>query len=294
VTTAPNAATPPPGTSAAKGKPLAIICGGGDFPIVLAESAAKIGRVPFLVGVIGSADVRIEDFAHLWLRLTEISRFFAAMRERGIEEIAMVGAIKRPEFTDLRFDLRAAKALPTLAALFRGGDNKLLAGVARLMERQGFKVVAAHEIAPQLLAPAGALTRNSPTSQALEDGRLGGALITALSSFDVGQAVIVAKRRVLAIEAAEGTDAALARVAEMRGSGRLRLKGRAGVLVKAPKRDQDMRIDLPAIGLATVRAAREAQLEGIVLAARRTLLIDREACARAADEAGIFLFGMDL
>jgi len=281
-------------TGAAKSTPLAIVCGGGDFPLVLAKAAAKTGRDPFVVGLVGSADARIEAFPHLWLRLAEIGKFFAALRQRGIVEIAMVGAIKRPEFADLRFDLGAAKALPSLAALFRGGDNKLLAGVAQLIERRGFRVVAPHEIAPGLLAPAGTLTRHSPASQALADARLGGALIGALSPFDVGQAVVVAKGRVLAVEAAEGTDAALARVAEMRASGRLRLKGRQGVLVKSPKRDQDMRIDLPAIGLATIGAAREAQLEGVVLAAGKTLLVDREACARAADDAGLFLFGMDL
>jgi UDP-2,3-diacylglucosamine hydrolase len=162
------------------------------------------------------------------------------------------------------------------------------------MEKEGLKLVGAHEIAPQLAAPDGAMTRRTPTAEALSDARLGASLIGALSPYDVGQAVIVAKGRVLAIEAAEGTDATLARIAEMRASASLNLKGRAGVLVKAPKRDQEMRLDMPAVGLKTVEAAISAELEGVVLAAGKVLLIDRDACASAADEAALFLYGMAL
>jgi UDP-2,3-diacylglucosamine hydrolase len=282
------------GAAAATGKPLAIICGGGDFPIVLAQAAAEAGRVPFLVGVIGSADARIEAFPHLWVNLGEVGKFLAALRERGVVDVAMVGAIRRPEFGDLRFDLGAAKILPALASSFRGGDNTLLATVARLMETQGFKILAAHEVAPQLLTPRGAMARLSPSSQGLADARYGASLIAALSPFDVGQAVVVADGRVLAIEAAEGTDAMVARVGEMRASGKLRLKGRAGVLIKCPKNAQEMRVDLPAVGLQTIKAALEAQLEGVAIAAGKSLLIDRQACARAADDGGLFVYGFDL
>jgi len=281
------------GAAAARDRRLAIICGGGDFPIVLARAAVEAGRDTFLVGVKGSADERIEAFPHIWVSLGEVGKFLAALRGRGVVDVAMVGAIKRPEFGDLRFDLGAAKILPALAASFRGGDNTLLATVARLMEAQGFKVVAAHEVAPQLLTPPGTLTKISPSPQALADARRGASLIAALSPFDVGQAVVVANGRVLAVEAAEGTDDMLARVAQMRASGRLRLEGRAGALVKCPKSAQELRVDLPAIGLKTIAAAREAQLEGVALASGTTLLIDRRACAHAAEEASLFIYGMD-
>jgi UDP-2,3-diacylglucosamine hydrolase len=103
----------------------------------------------------------------------------------------------------------------------------------------------------------------------------------------------VANGRVLAIEAAEGTDSMLARVADLRNSGRLRFKGRAGVLVKAPKRDQDMRLDMPAVGLKTIERAKSAGLQGIALAAGRVLIADRASFGRAADEAGLFVFGLE-
>jgi hypothetical protein len=281
-------------TAAAANRPLAIICGGGDFPIVLAQAAADAGRAPFLIGLVGSADARIETFEHLWLHLGEVGKFLDALRARNIADVAAVGAIKRPGFADIRFDLGAVKRLPALTALFGGGDNRLLAGVAKLMEKEGLKLCAVHEVAPQLLAPEGALTRRAPSAEALSDARLAAAMIAALSPFDVGQAAVVARGRVLAIEAAEGTDAMLARIAELRASGRLSLKGRAGVLVKAPKRDQELRLDMPAVGLKTIAAAARAEIEGVVLAAGQVLLIDRQACARAAEEAALFLHGMAL
>jgi DUF1009 family protein len=226
--------------------------------------------------------------------LAKSAKFFDALGERGIVEVAAVGAIKRPELADIRVDFGAVRRLPALTALFGGGDDRLLAGVAKLLEKEGLKLVGVHAIAPQLLAPEGALTRRAPSAQALDDARLGARVIEALSPFDVGQAVVVAKGRVVAIEAAEGTDAMLARFAEMRASGRLSLKGRVGVLVKAPKRDQEMRLDMPAVGLKTIEAAERAEMEGVVLAAGKVLLIDRDACGRAADEASLFLYGMAL
>jgi DUF1009 family protein len=288
-------ASAPHDIGAAAGGPLAIICGGGDFPVALARAVVEAGRTPFLIGLVGSADARIETFPHIWLRLGEVGKFLGALHERKIVEIAAVGAIKRPELSDFRVDFGAVKRLPALTALFGGGgDNRLLAGVAKMLEKEGLTLLGVHEVAPQLLAPEGLLTRRAPSSQVLSDARLGSAAIAALSPFDVGQAVIVAKGRILAIEAAEGTDAMLARFAEMRASGRVSLKGRAGVLVKAPKRGQEMRLDMPAIGLKTIQAAERAEMEGVVLAAGQVLLIDRDACARAADAASIFLYGMAL
>jgi hypothetical protein len=183
------------------------------------------------------------------------------------------------------------KRAPELAQLFRGGDNRLLVGIAGIFEREGLRVVGAHEIAPQLLAPAGPIGARAASSEDEADARAGAALLAALSPFDAGQSVVVAKGRVIAIEAAEGTDATLARIAELRASGRLRFRGSAGVLVKAPKRDQDLRLDMPAVGPKTIEAAKRAQLRGVALAAGGVLVADRQAFSRAADEAGLFVVG---
>jgi UDP-2,3-diacylglucosamine hydrolase len=292
VTLAPNPA-PPGGPGEAQTKPLAILCGGGALPLQVAQAALEGGRDPLVIGVVGAADKGIEAFRHLWIHIGEVGKLFRSLKERAIVEIAIVGAMTRPEFADLRLDWGALTRLASLASLFRGGDNHLLVGIAKIFENEGVRVIGVHRIAPQLLTPPGALSARAPSSLSLADAVRGAELIAAISRFDAGQAVVVANGRVLAIEAAEGTDAMLARIAEMRGSRRLRFKGAAGVLVKAPKRDQDLRLDMPTVGLQTIESARCAELEGIALAAGRVLIADRASFARAADEAGLFVYGLE-
>jgi DUF1009 family protein len=286
-------AWPSGSAGATPGKPLAILCGGGDFPIQVAAAATQQGRNPVLAGIVGAADARIEAFPHFWFHLGQVGKLFRALKERGILEIAIVGAVTRPELGDLRLDWGAVRRLEGLASLFRGGDNRLLVGVAQLFESEGIAVVGIDQIAPQLLVSPGVLGALSPSMQAQADARKGADLIAALSPFDVGQATVVANGRILAVEAAEGTDSMLSRIADLRGSNRLRLKGRSGVLVKAPKRNQDMRLDLPAVGAATIESARRAQLEGIALAAGRVLIADRVLFVKSADEAGLFVIGLE-
>jgi DUF1009 family protein len=292
VTLAANA-SPLGGAGATPMKPLAILCGGGDFPIQVAQAALQQGRNPVMVGVVGAADKRIEAFPHFWVHMGEVGKLFRSLKERDIGEIAIVGAMTRPEFSDLRLDWGALRRFSGLASLFRGGDNRLLVGIAGFFEKEGVAVVGVHQIAPQLLVSPGALSALAPSAQAQADARIGTGLIAALSPFDAGQAVVVANGRVLAVEAAEGTDAMLARIADLRAAHRLRLRGKAGVLVKAPKRDQDMRLDMPAVGLKTIEGAKRAELEGIALSSGRVLIADRAAFVRAADEAGLFVFGLE-
>jgi len=273
------------------GRPLAILCGGGGLALEAARWARLNGREVFLVGIVGSAGSDVESFPHVWLRLGELGKLFAALREREIVDVAILGSVRRPEFSDLKLDWGAVARVGEIARLFRGGDNSLLAGVARLLEREGLRVVGVRDYAPQLRAPAGVVAGRAPEGEAESDIAFGAALLRALSPFDVGQGAVVANGRVLAIEAAEGTDEMLARVARMRASGRLRLKGRAGVFVKAAKRGQDMRLDLPAVGLETIASAANAELSGIAIAAGEALIADRSAFAASAEKAALFVFG---
>ena len=278
-------------TGASAAVPLAVLCGSGAFPLEVAAEARQAGREPFLVGVVGSTDSAIEAFPHIWLRMGEVGKLFAALKERAIGEMVMIGAIARPEFADLRLDWGAVKRATELAQLFRRGDNGLMVGLAAIFEREGIRIVGAHEVAPRLAAPAGVFGDREASPEDRSDVALGARLLEALSGFDAGQGAVVAAGRVLAIEAAEGTDAMLARVAELRATGRLRPKGPAGVLVKAPKRGQDLRLDMPAIGPKTIEGAANAGLRGVALAAGGVLVVEREACVRAADAAKLFLCG---
>jgi DUF1009 family protein len=275
-------------------RPLAILCGGGGFPLEVARAAEANGRPPFLIGVVGSSDPAIEAFPHVWVHLGQVGKLFGALKERTIADIALVGAIARPELSDLRLDWGAVRRAPELAQLFRGGDNHLLVGIAGIFEREGLRVLGAHEIAPQLVAPVGAVGARAASAEAEADIRVGSALLAALSPFDVGQGAVVANGRVIAVEAAEGTDAMLARVAELRAARRLRLQGAQGVFVKSPKRGQDLRLDMPAVGPKTIEAARRAELQGVALAAGQVLIADREAFLRGADAAGLFVVGFSL
>jgi UDP-2,3-diacylglucosamine hydrolase len=277
--------------AAASVSPLAILCGAGAFPLEVAGEARRAGRELFLVGVVGTTDSAIEAYPHVWVRMGEVGKLFTALRARAVAELVIIGAMTRPEFADLRLDWGAVKRAAGLAQLFRRGDNGLLVGLAAIIEREGIRVVGAHEVAPRLLAPLGPLGARVASVEDEADIALGARLIDALSSFDAGQGAVVAAGRVLAIEAAEGTDAMLARVAEMRASGRLRLAGKAGVLVKAAKRGQDLRLDMPAIGPRTIEGVAKAHLRGAAVAGGRVLLVERERLAREADAAGLFVAG---
>ncbi|MGA9847420.1 MAG: UDP-2,3-diacylglucosamine diphosphatase LpxI, partial [Roseiarcus sp.] len=269
----------------------AVLCGAGAFPLEVAADARSAGREPFLIGVVGSSDPAIEAYPHVWLRIGEVGKLFTALKERAIGEMVIVGAMSRPDFADLRLDWGAVKRAAELAQLFRRGDNGLLIGLAAIIERQGVRIVGAHEIAPRLVASVGPFGARDVSRDDEADIVFGRDLLEALSPFDSGQAVVVGAGRAFAIEAAEGTDAMVARVADLRASGRLRRKGPAGVLVKAPKRGQDLRLDMPAIGAETILGAARAQLRGVAIAAGRVLVVERERCAREADAAGLFVYG---
>jgi len=277
---------------ARKAGAIAIVCGAGGFPAAVAQAAQTSGQEVLLVGLKGIAEDGISRFPHEWVRLGEIGGLLKLLKSRNIARMAFVGGLARPELSELRLDWGAVKRLPEIARALKGGDDHTLRGIIRIFESEGLEVVGVDSVAPSLLAGAGLLAGAQPDSQAEADMAQALRLLDAMSTFDCGQAAVVANGRVIAIEAAEGTDAMLARVAQLRDNGRFRAKGAAGVLVKAPKRGQDLRIDLPAVGPTTVEAAKKAGLAGIVVAAGRVLTLDKAASVAAARAHGLFLWGV--
>ena len=272
--------------------PIGIICGGGSIPIAVARAVESQGRRFTLFPLRGFADPAVEKFPHKWVHLGAIGTLAAAMRKAGCKDIVMIGSLVRPRPWNVRFDFATAMLVPRLLSLLRGGDDRLLTGVARVFEERGFRLVGAHEVAPEILMPAGPAGRHRPKASDTEDIRFGFSLLRAIGPFDVGQAAAIANLHTLAVEAAEGTAAMLARLAEMRRNGRLRLPARGGVLVKAAKPGQDRRFDLPAIGPDTVAQVKAAGLAGIAVEAGSTVVADPAALVRAADKAGIFVVGV--
>jgi DUF1009 family protein len=272
--------------------PLALICGGGSLPLAVTDYAAARGRSVLLFPLHGAANPA--DYVgrpHHWLYLGQSGKFARIARAAGCRDLVFIGSLVRPALWQIRPDLKTLMMMPRIAAAFRGGDDHLLSSIGRLVEREGFRLLGAHEVAPEILMPEAALGRVQPSERDCFDIASGLDYLRAAGPYDVGQAVVVAGKHVLAVEAAEGTDAMLARVADMRASGRVRTPSGSGVLVKAPKRGQDKRFDLPSIGPQTVEGVARAGLAGIAVVAGSTIIAEPVALTAAADRANIFVIG---
>ncbi|MFD2142772.1 LpxI family protein [Ancylobacter oerskovii] len=275
----------------AGGEPLAIICGGGAFPLVVAEAATRAGRRVHLFALRGLADPAVEAWPHSWIALGQFGKLCAEMRRRGCRDVVFIGYVLRPRLRDVTFDWAMVRQLPRIFRMLRGGDNHLLTGVGEAFEDEGFRLLGAHEVAPEILVPAGRLGQVAPGRDQLDDVLTGRHALAVMGPLDIGQGVVVINRHVVAVEAAEGTDLMLRRCAELRANGRIRARAPAGVLVKVPKVAQDRRFDLPSLGLATVEGAARAGLAGIAVEAGGVIATDLEAMIRAADAAGMFVYG---
>ena len=272
---------------AAERRVLGIIAGGGQLPGQVAAAARAAGRSVFLVGLEGFAEPAVlAPWPHEMVRILAAGRIIAALREHGCQDLVLVGPVRRPSLLDLRPDAEGARILARIGRAAFAGDDGLLAAVVRIFAEEGFRVLGAHEILNEALGPAGMLSQAVPDAVAMADIRRGIAVASALGAIDVGQGCVVQQGIVLAVEAAEGTDAMLARCAS------LARPGRGGVLVKLVKPGQDRRTDLPTIGPETLRGAAAAGLRGVAFEAGGTILADRDAAIAAADGAGLFLLGL--
>jgi DUF1009 family protein len=273
--------------------PVGVIAGGGAMPFAVADSLAAHGISPVLFALKGACDpVRAEKFRHHWISVGQVGRATRLFREEGCRDLIFIGSLVRPALSEIRLDLGTLRVLPHVMTAFRGGDNHLLSGVGRILETQGFRMVGIKDVAPDLLMPEGSIARATPSASAIADIARGREVLGALGPFDIGQAAIVIDGHVVAVEDIEGTDGLLARVARLREAGRIRAKSARGVLVKAPKRGQDLRYDLPTIGARTIEGATNAQLAGIAVIAGNTIAADAQAMIEAADKAGLFIQGL--
>ena len=273
--------------------PVGLIAAGGTMPFALADSLARRGITPVLFAIKGACDAKqAERFRHHWIALGQIGRATRLFREEGCRDLVFIGTLVRPALSEVRLDFGTLRAIGKIWASFRGGDDHLLSGIGRIFEAQGFRMVGIKDVAPDLLVPEGAMTGNRPDERASADIARGREVLRALGSFDIGQAAVVIDGHVVAIEDIEGTDALLARIARLRGEGRIRSPRGRGVLVKAPKAGQDLRYDLPTIGPRTVEGAASAALAGIAVAAGNTIVADPQAMIAAADKAGLFITGI--
>ena len=273
--------------------PIAIICGGGSFPGAVAEAIMRSGRQPVMFGLRGWADAGvIERYPHHWIAIGQLGRFFRLARAEHCKEVLFIGTLLRPALKQVRLDWQTIRLLPRIAGYFRGGDNRLLSGAASIAESGGLRVIGVREVAPEIFVPEGVLGRCQPAERDRSDIARAMKMIAALGPFDVGQAAIVANNHVLAVEAAEGTDNMLTRIADLRQQGRVTTPPGVGVLVKAPKPGQDRRFDLPSIGPRTIEGAARAGLAGVAVAAGSTIIAEAAEVIAVADREKIFVAGI--
>ena len=276
---------------------LGILAGGGALPARLIRACEADGAPFALLRLQGYADESLSGMPGHTAGLAELGRVIRTLRAEGCDAVVMAGVVRRPNFAGLKPDWRGAALLPKVVAAARRGDGALLDVLVDAFEAEGFLIVGAEEVARGLAAEGGAVGRLSPDDAARADMAKAARVVHALGPFDVGQGAVVRKGLVLAIEAAEGTDAMLERCAslppEVRGFDPGEAECACGVLLKRPKPGQELRVDLPTIGTETVRRAAAAGLAGIAVEAGAALVLDREAVARAANEAGIFVYGFE-
>ncbi|MBU8547033.1 MULTISPECIES: LpxI family protein [Roseomonadaceae] len=274
-------------------EPLGLIAGGGVMPLRVADAASRAGRPVFAALIEGFADPR--DFTawpHEVVRLGAVGALFAALRRNRVRQLVLAGRVKRPSFLSLRLDGEGVRLAAKVGrkAIF-GGDDALLRAVVDVLREEGFDPLGAQQVFADLLIEGGCPTRARPDADAMADIRRGISVARQLGQADAGQGCVVQQGLVLAVEAIEGTDAMLARCAD------LAREGPGGVLVKLVKPSQSKLVDLPVIGPDTIRAAAAAGLRGVAVEARNghvgTIVLDRDVTISEANAAGLFLLAMD-
>jgi DUF1009 family protein len=272
---------------------VGLIAGGGVLPFAVADSLQTRNITPVFFALKGICDpAAVARFRHHWVPLGQLGRLKSLMRSEGCRDLVFIGTLVRPALSEIRLDWGTLRAMRHILSAFRGGDDHLLTGIGRIFEQDGFRLLGIKDIAPDLLMPAGSLTRAVPDASAEADIARGRDVLRALSPFDIGQATVVIDGHVVGVEDIEGTDGLLARVAHLRAQGRIRAKPGRGVLVKAPKSGQDLRFDLPTLGPQTIARAAAAGLGGIAIVAGNTIVAEPQLMVEAADTAGLFVTGL--
>ena len=275
---------------------LGLIAGNGRFPFVLLDAVRAHGLSVVVAAIKEETDPEIDARAAAdptirvhWLSLGELSRLIDTFRAEGVTRAVMAGQVKHTQiFSSIRPDWRLAKLLLNLRTR---STDMLLGAVAKVLADEGIELVSSTQYLEPLLATHGVLTQRAPSDDERKDIAYGRTLARGLAAFDLGQTVVIAAQACVAVEAMEGTDAAIERAGSLmrRLSEPSSTLSRALTVVKVAKPAQDMRFDVPVIGLATIQAMSRAGATCLAVDAGRTLLFDQAAIAAAADRAGIAL-----
>lgn len=267
---------------------IALFACNGDLPKLIAHSLQLRTTSHIILGFEGITDPVpwVEHHVH-WHKIGHIGAILKTLHEENITHITLAGALKRPNLQSLSVDITGMQWLRRLGVSIFKGDDGLLSSVLKLIEKEGFVVIPPHTLLDNVICSPGLLTRHKPSPQDLLDIQKGMKLLRALSPFDVGQAVVIRQGVVLGIEAIEGTQGLLERIAKMQDKAPHETP--SGVLIKCAKMDQNLNVDVPTIGQDTVMQVQDANLKGVALSAYTTQILNREKVIALCNEKGLFL-----
>ena len=267
---------------------LGLIAGNGRFPFLVLDAARALGHEVTIVAVreeawedLGDAASRANSAIH-WISLGHLGTCLKVLNDAGVSHAVMAGQVKHTKIFEVLPDMTM---LSVLTRLRSRNTDALIAAVADVMQQRGIQLLDSTELLKPLLAKPGPLGRHTPTDEQRQDLVFGYHMADAIASLDVGQTIVVKHRAVVAVEAMEGTDDTIARAGALAGPG--------VVVVKVAKPKQDMRFDVPIVGLATIHAMQRAQAAVLSVDAGKTLIFDETDFLRAADEAGIVVVGRE-
>jgi DUF1009 family protein len=264
---------------------IGIIAGGGQFPLLFAKAALSQGLKVYAAAHQGETDETLAEHVERlqWVKLGQLGKIIAFFKQEDVRKTVFIGSITKTNiFRDVRPDL---KGLGLWNKIDIKQDDAILRAVADHLEKDGIEVVASTGYVPELLFPKGILTRKKPTKDHMADIVFGWEVARSLGNLDIGQCVVVRNQTVLAVEAIEGTDATI-----LRGGA---LGKEKAVVVKLRKPNQDLRFDLPAVGMKTIDSMKEVNASVLAVEAEFALFFDREAVIQAANNAGIVIVGVE-
>ena len=270
---------------------LGLIAGLGDLPVEIYKHCLGTDRDVAIVRISGFEEPKLEDAGGHTVGIGEIGKLFNVLKSEGCSDIVFAGIVKRPSFDKLKVDFRGARLLPKVIATAAKGDDALLTLLVDTFEKEGFRVIGAHEAQGVLTAPSGTIAGVLPSEPERSDIVKAARIAALIGKEDIGQGCVVCDGLVLAVEAQEGTDQMLARCAGLPEQIRGTEQARRGVLVKRPKPGQERRIDLPTIGVSTLERAYEAGLSGIAVEAGGALILNQKHFEEKAKELNLFVYG---
>ena len=267
---------------------IGIIAGEGNLAHIMTKACIKKDIQPFIIKISSASDREFSSYENIiFVKIGEVKKLIEFLKFNDVTKIIFAGKINRPRnFLEIKVDNVGAKLLARITANKIFGDNNILLKVKEFFSEQGFETISLPDIMSELVTSPGVLSKKLPSENDLANIKLGVDVINSISAFDIGQSIIVADKRVVAIEGAEGTDEMIRRSAQY-------IALNDGYLVKLPKIGQIKEIDLPCVGINTVKLAHKAGIKGIVVRSGATILLDRLQVIEFVDKYDIFLLSLD-